>query len=61
MKRGDKITIERTLSGHYKVTAPAGDLAYVGGAASTIVVIANAVFSTEAGEIPEFVVKPEKT
>lgn len=49
MKIGERIEIERTLSGLYKVTASDG--VYVGAAPSTIMALTNAVLKTEASEV----------
>lgn len=47
MSEGEEIKIERTISGHYRITMPDGTV-MIGGAASTIVVLANAIFKLEA-------------
>ncbi len=50
MKHGEKIVVERLENGLYKFTYQ--NTIYIGGAASTIIMLANAVFSEEASEVP---------
>jgi len=49
MKIDEKITVERTGSGCYKITLPDGT-SLIGSAASTAVALAHVVFLEEASE-----------
>lgn len=49
MKIGDEIKIIRTPNGLYKVQS--GDVAYIGGAASTAIHLILMVFDDEASEV----------
>jgi hypothetical protein len=51
MKVGERVTVERLPSGSYRVHIEAHDEVVIGGAATTAIVVANAVFSNEARAI----------